>query len=231
MIGVIDIGNTNIHCALFESLEIKETKIINNILKIKDFFSEVNEIMMISVDLEREKIVRDILNIPIIDFPKTLIELDYQSDVGCDRLANGISAKESHGLPAIVVDCGSAITVDLFLEPSLPNGKYTAQFGGGAILPGLDWYFLSLSKGKALPSMEPALQNTIGKSTTGCLKLGAYGAFVGGIGEILTLFNYQNKNLIFTGGDGRRFLKFFKADYDPVLTLKGGIIAYHKISS
>ena len=229
MIGIINIGNTNNQCAIFEDFTLKKEEKIENPLRIKEFFRGVHEFVIISVAQEREKLIREIIEIPIILFPLDLIEMDYESCAGADRLANGIAAKEISGLPVIVVDCGSAITIDLFTEPKESNSKFLIHFSGGAILPGLHWYFSSLSKGKALPKVTSELQKTIGKSTSGCIKFGAYGALVGGIKELLNLLNYQDKKLIFTGGDGETFRKFFdNADYDPFLTIKGGIIAYHK---
>ncbi|TEU00057.1 MAG: type III pantothenate kinase [Candidatus Stahlbacteria bacterium] len=229
MIGVINIGNTNNQCAIFDKLTLKKEEKIDNPFRIKDFFKEVNEIMMISVVPNREKLIRGIIEIPIIDFPNYLFEMDYESHAGCDRLSNGLAAKELTGLPAIVVDCGSAITVDLFSEPRKSNTELIIRFDGGAILPGLFWYFSTLDKGEALPEITPELQNTIGKSTSECIKFGAYGALVGGIKEVLNKLDYENKNLIFTGGDGEIFRQFFEDGYyEPFLTIKGGVIAYHK---
>ncbi len=228
MTGVINIGNTNNQCAVFDDFTLRKEEKIDDPIKIKEFFKSVREIIMISVAPGREEKIRDIIEIPIITFPKDIAEMAYESDAGADRLANGLAAMESQGLPVIVVDCGSAITIDLFTEPSAPNSKSQIRFEGGAILPGLNWYFSSLHKGRALPKIIPELQNFIGKSTSGCIKLGAYGALVGGIKEILTLLDYQDKKLIFTGGDGKIFKGFFDGDYDPFLTIKGGIIAYHK---
>ena len=54
-------------------------------------------------------------------------------------------------------------------------------------------------------------------------------AYRGGIEKILYELDYNNKKLLFTGGDGKIFKKFFiNTVYEPYLTIKGGIIAYHK---
>ena len=229
MIGVINIGNTNNQCAIFDRFDLKKEEKIDNPFKIRKFFKDVAKILMISVVPNREELIRDIIQIPIVEFPDELIDIDYKSQAGQDRLANGLAAKEITGLPVIIVDCGSAITVDLFTEPRKSKNKYIVRFEGGAILPGLYWYFSSLDKGESLPQIKPRLQRKIGKTTSGCLKFGAYGALVGGIEKILYKLDYKNKELIFTGGDGRIFMKYFTgAVYEPYLTIKGGIIAYHK---
>lgn len=231
MIGVINIGNTNNQCAIFDRFHLKKEEKIDNPFEIKEFFKDVDNILMISVVPNREELIRDIVQIPIINFPRELIDLDYKSHAGQDRLANGLAAKEITGLPVVVVDCGSAITIDLFIEPRKLKNKYIVRFEGGAILPGLYWYFSSLDKGESLPRIQPRLQRKIGKTTSGCLKFGAYGALVGGIKKILNELNYNSKRLIFTGGDGKIFIKYFTdAVYEPYLTIKGGIIAYHEKS-
>jgi type III pantothenate kinase len=229
MIGVINIGNTNNQCAIFDRFHLKKEEKIDNPFEIKEFFKDVDSILMISVVPNREELIRDIIQIPIIEFPDELIDLDYKSQAGQDRLANGLAAKEIIGLPVIVVDCGSAITIDLFTEPRKLKDGYIVRFEGGAILPGLYWYFSSLDKGESLPQIKPRLQKKIGKTTSGCLKFGAYGALVGGIEKILHKLDYNNKKLIFTGGDGKIFMKYFKdAVYESYLTIKGGIIAYYE---
>ena len=229
MIGVINIGNTNNQCAVFDRFHLKKEEKIDNPFKIKEFFKDVAKILMISVVPNREELIKDIIEIPIINFPSELIDIDYKSHAGHDRLANGLAAKEVTGLPVIVVDCGSAITVDLFTEPKKLKDEYIVRFEGGAILPGLHWYFSSLNKGESLPQIKPRLQKEIGKTTSGCLKFGAYGALLGGIEKILYELDYNNKRLIFTGGDGKIFMKYFTDTvYEPYLTIKGGIIAYHK---
>ncbi|MEA1912537.1 MAG: type III pantothenate kinase [candidate division WOR-3 bacterium] len=227
MIGVIDIGNTNIHCGLFINKSLKRESKIDDPLGIKEFFKGAREILSISVVPEKEKLIHDLTNMEMVPFPRELIQLNYDSEPGADRLANGLSAMEDVGLPVIVVDSGSAITIDDFSKPSMKG--YLVKFNGGAILPGLKWFFSSLSRGKTLPKVGLELKDTPGRSTEGCIKFGGYGALVGGIKEILNLMDYKNKKLIFTGGDGSKFSKYFNADYDPFLTLKGGIIAYHHI--
>ena len=49
------------------------------------------------------------------------------STIGADRLANAVAALD-HGTPALVLDCGSAVTIELVDE--------NLRFLGGAIAPG-----------------------------------------------------------------------------------------------
>ncbi len=227
MIGIIDIGNSTYHCGLFKGNSLFKEKRTIIPSDLKEIFSETEKILCISVVPSKKKTIEEIITPKMISFPSKLIESDYKSKPGEDRLANGLGVKDI--LPAIVVDCGSTITIDAYSITRKPG--FLVKFNGGAIMPGLIPFFSSVSNaGSQLPSIKPELLDKIGKSTEECIKLGAYGSLVGGIKEILDRLDYKNKKLIFTGGDGAVFSKYFKAKYDPRLTLKGGLVAYNKIS-
>lgn len=230
MVGVIDIGNSTYHCGIFEKNSLKDERRTDETSEVKDFFSEIEQILCISVNPSRKKLIEEIMDSEILPFPSNLVQSDYDSKPGEDRLANGLGVQQQLGLPAVVIDCGSTITVDLYSDST--DKKFLLKFEGGAIMPGLNPYFSSMSKaGYLLPSIEPELQNSLGKSTEECIKLGAFGSLVGGIKEILHILEYKDRNLIFTGGDGEIFSEYFLSKYDPTLTLKGGIVAYNEISS
>jgi len=229
MTGIIDIGNTNFHCGRFEDNLLKEEKMTDEITKVEKFFSGDDQILCISVVPSKKKSIEEIIGNHIISFPSRLVQLDYRSTPGEDRLANGLAVKEFFGLPAIVVDCGSTITIDSYSKPT--DSGFLVKFEGGAIMPGLLPYFSSVSSaGDLLPSVKPGFLKKSGKSTEECVKLGAFGSLVGGIKEILGILEYRNKHLIFTGGDGETFSQYFNVRYDESLTLKGGLIAYNEIS-
>lgn len=229
MIGVVDIGNSTYHCGIFEDNFLKKDIRTVEITEVNKFFSGIKKILCISVVPARKKMLEETSLFDIISFPTNLVQLNYKSNPGEDRLANGLGAKSEIGFPAVVVDCGSAITIDLFNNPTDSNSL--VKFEGGAIMTGLTPYFSSISTaGAQLPTIAPKLYNKIGKNTDECLRLGAFGSLVGGIKEILQILDYKKRKLIFTGGDGKIFSKYFKAEYDPVLTLKGGLSAYNEIS-
>jgi len=58
------------------------------------------------------------------------IRYDNPHEVGADRIVNGIAAFEAHGGPIVVVDFGTATTIDVISE----DGAYL----GGAIAPGVE---------------------------------------------------------------------------------------------
>ena len=230
MIGVIDIGNTNYHCGIFENNSLAGEKRTDKTAEVKNFFSKAEQILCVSVVPPKKKLIEEVLTSDIVSFPSNLVQLDYESKPGEDRLANGLGAKEVTGLPAVVVDCGSTITIDSYSESTDPT--FLVKFEGGAILPGLTPYFSSVTNaGKLLPGIEPGFLGKPGKNTEECIKLGAYGSLVGGIKEVLQILDCKNKNLIFTGGDGKIFSEYFKSEYDSGLTLKGGLIAYNELFS
>mgnify|MGYP002683430812 CR=1 FL=1 len=54
---------------------------------------------------------------------------DYPREIGADRIANSVAAKEIYGCPAIVRDFGTATTFDILSK----EGEYI----GGVIAPGI----------------------------------------------------------------------------------------------
>jgi pantothenate kinase type III len=229
MIGILNIGNTNFHCGKFENGSLKKEKRTAKAQEVKKFFSGMEQILCISVVPAKKKLIEDMLDSRVVSFPGRLLEVDYRSKPGEDRLANGLGIRAVSGLPAIVVDCGSTITIDSYSEPS--DSNFLVKFEGGAIMPGLVTFFSCMSStGALLPSIEPGFWESPGKNTEECIKLGAFGSLVGGIKEILRILNYKDKHLMFTGGNGKLLSEYFDAKYDSSLTLKGGLIAYNEIS-
>jgi len=88
------------------------------------------------------------------------ILLDDPSEAGADRLANAVGVKMRFGAPAIVVDFGTATTIDVIDQ----NGAYR----GGIISPGLQTSAAALfSHAARLSAIELTVpHNVIGSSTT-----------------------------------------------------------------
>ena len=96
------------------------------------------------------------------------MEVRYEppSDVGPDRLANAVATREKYGGPAIIVDFGTATTIDAIAE----NGDYL----GGAIMPGveisLQTLFVRAARLQRVEFFPPT--RAIGKSTAESLRSG-----------------------------------------------------------
>ncbi len=139
------------------------------------------------------------------------------SEIGADRVANVLGVIDETR-DAIIVDAGTAITIDV-----LRSGSYE----GGAILPGLMTAAYSLfEKAAKLPQVDlyPST-DLVGKDTAENIRLGivkgtAY-AINGLVKDILTI--YDNTPLIYlTGGHGGILGKFVKHDKFLLdLTLRG----------
>jgi len=161
------------------------------------------------------------------DFP---IEnrLARPEQVGTDRLAAAVAANRlrATGQPAIIIDAGTAITVDVVSE----SGAYV----GGAILPGLAMAARALAEQTdALPLIDfdpsdpppPIGDDTISAMQSG-LFWGTSGAIKKLIDEIIAKLTAPPL-LLATGGDSTRLLyeAGVAATYEPDLTLAGIAIA------
>jgi type III pantothenate kinase len=121
----------------------------------------------------------------VIDDPGQLplrVPLDRPDHVGIDRLFDAVAANSRRpaGSPAVVVDAGSAVTVDYLDE--------TGAFAGGAILPGLRLMAKALHDYTALlplvevPRRVPAWPGT---ATAPAVEAGIFWAVVGGVRALL----------------------------------------------
>jgi type III pantothenate kinase len=130
------------------------------------------------------------------------IRVEEPARVGIDRLLAAFAANRLRppDRPAIIVDLGTAITVDL-LDP---NGA----FAGGAILPGLGMSARALAEQTdALPHVELADVHQppapLGKSTVSAIESGLYWGAVGAIRELIGRLSAgltSKPELFITGG-------------------------------
>jgi len=94
------------------------------------------------------------------------IHVERPGEVGPDRLVNGYAAARLYGQPVVVVDCGTATTVDAV--------DASGAFVGGAIAPGLMMGLDGLAARTArLPPVEPRLPDrAIGRDTAAAIIAG-----------------------------------------------------------
>ncbi len=157
------------------------------------------------------------------------VELPRPDMVGIDRLAAALAAREARepGRPAVVIDVGTAITVD-YLDAS-------GAFCGGAILPGLAMSaralhqftdLLPLIEMQELGSPPPPL----GTSTTAAMRAGLFWGAVGGIKELaarLAAGTPSPPQVFLTGGAAANVAALVAPDaqHVPHLTLAGIALA------
>jgi type III pantothenate kinase len=102
---------------------------------------------------------------------------EQPSEVGADRIVNGVAAYEqfgrSHQRPIVVVDFGTATTFDAITA----KGEYL----GGAICPGVqisaDALFQRAARLPRIDVRKPA--QTIGRTTIGAMESGLFYGYVG----------------------------------------------------
>lgn len=139
---------------------------------------------------------------------KTGLKIKYRNpaEVGADRVACAIAAAQRHpGRDVIVVDCGTATT----LEVVTSGGDYL----GGAILPGVGISAEMLSSRTAkLPRVEIARpESVLGRTSAESIQSGIYHGHVGAIRNVISAlvvecFNSVRPQVIGTGGFARMFV-------------------------
>jgi type III pantothenate kinase len=130
--------------------------------------------------------------------------------LGVDRWAVLLGARELSTAPLCVVDCGSAVTVDV-LERS-------GQHLGGFIIPGLKLQQALLHQGTAAINTAGAadIDDEWGRDTASCLELGSVAAVAGLIEHCLRRLTErmcEPVDLFITGGDAQRVLTML--DFTP----------------
>jgi type III pantothenate kinase len=148
------------------------------------------------------------------------IKMSDPTQVGADRIVNGLAAREVYGNHSLVVDFGTATTFDYINK----QGAYE----GGVIAPGLHTSLESLVRNTAkLPRIDLVWpQKIIGKNTVHAMQSGAlvgYVCLVDGIIDYIQEEVGQLDHIVATGGLGRVITDHSKriASYNPNLTLIG----------
>jgi type III pantothenate kinase len=140
----------------------------------------------------------------VLDSPRELplaVRVDEPAKVGIDRLLNAVAVntRRASGAAAVIVDAGSAVTVDLV--------DHDGAFRGGAILPGLRLMARALHDYTALlPVVDvDRVEVPPGTSTTQAVRAGISHAVLGGIERIIAAYREQTPaglRVFVTGGDG-----------------------------
>ena len=241
MLLSVDIGNTNITLGIFEKENLVNTfrlasdKELSQIeyevlLKtlLKDF--EIKSCVIGSVVEELSQIlklacdnvlgIRSLLVNPSDDYGMKIC-LKNPKEIGADRIANAIGAKNKYSLPAIVVDIGTATTFDIVSKEG--------DFLGGVIMPGLNLQFKALNMNTSkLPRINAGIsEKAIGDSTENALLSGIMrgsACAIEGLINQCELELGEKATIIATGGHSRLVSEYMirRFDYiDPALTLEG----------
>ncbi len=169
-----------------------------------------------------------------VPFP---VRVAQPGEVGPDRLVNAYAAAHLYGTPVVVVDCGTATTLDAVDQ--------AGAFIGGAIAPGLVLGLEALAARTArLPRVEPRLPDgPIGRDTASAIRVGAVLGHRAMIEGLLARMRRElaagagisphDVRVVLTGGLAAlawaRTIEGVDA-IDPELTLRGLVLFHRAIS-
>ena len=171
------------------------------------------------------------LNVPTVILgpgTRTGMPILYEDpkEVGPDRIANAVAAYDLYGGPSIVVDFGTATTLDAVSA----KGEYL----GGAIFPGIEVSMDALF-GRAAGLRKVELvppRNVIGKSTVESIQSGAIHGFTGQVDHLVRCFVHElgECSVVATGGLASLIspLSTTIQHQEPWLTLYGLRIVYER---
>ncbi|RLD18406.1 MAG: hypothetical protein DRI36_01545, partial [Caldiserica bacterium] len=190
-IFLIDIGNTSTHIGVLEDGRIiKDFRIkTRKILKRKIDFA-----VLCSVSPKTTKKWIEYFKKRKIDFiefkPENYpFKVNYSlKQIGSDRLANCLGVYGYYRFPAIIVDSGTATTVELVDR----NGTYL----GGAIFPGIEISKeIIIQKAEKIKNVEfKECKSFIGKNTEEALFSGIIAETVGGVEFLIKRYKKILKN-------------------------------------
>jgi type III pantothenate kinase len=148
------------------------------------------------------------------------IRYDDPREVGPDRIANAVAARERYGAPCIVVDFGTSTNFDVVS----PAGEYE----GGVLAPGIEISMDALSARAArLFRVDfSAPSAVIGKTTAAALQSGLVYGFTGQVDEIVRRIRVElgaEARAVATGGLADLIAPHSNTieTVDPFLTLEG----------
>jgi len=250
MLLVIDVGNTHTVIGIFEGEEIRgHWRISTDFKKTEDEFAMLCKNLLAEQALNYTHIKAVVIScvVPpliwiLLQMSKTYfkvepiivnsginlnikIKTDYPDELGADRIVNAVAAYNIYGVPAIIIDYGTATTFCALDEHK--------NYIGGAIAPGIELSSNALfEKTAKLPEVELIEpKNAIGKNTIQAMQSGVYLGHIGLTRELVKRFKKElrgNPKVIATGGlaelIGRSCPIIDKVD--PLLTLRGLKIIY-----
>jgi len=126
------------------------------------------------------------------------IRYDDPREVGPDRIANAVAARDRHGVPAVVVDFGTSTNFDVV--------NAAGEFAGGVLAPGveisMDALFARAARLPRVPFVAP--ERVISQTTVAALQSGLVYGFAGQVdaivGRIKDELDVEGVPVVATGG-------------------------------
>jgi type III pantothenate kinase len=156
------------------------------------------------------------------------IRYDDPREVGADRIANAVAARERHGAPAVVVDFGTSTNFDVV--------NAAGEFAGGVLAPGIEISMDALfARAARLPKVPfEAPERVISQTTVAALQSGLVYGFAGQVDAIVDRIRDElgatEAPVIATGGLADLIAPHSKTvtAVDQELTLQGLRIVWHR---
>jgi type III pantothenate kinase len=156
------------------------------------------------------------------------IRYDDPREVGADRIANAVAARELHGAPAVVVDFGTSTNFDVV--------SAAGEFAGGVLAPGvevsMDALFARAARLPRVPFAAP--ERVISQTTVAALQSGLVYGFAGQVDAIVDRIREElgapGAPVIATGGLSELIAPHSRTitAVDQELTLQGLRLVWHR---
>jgi type III pantothenate kinase len=242
MVAVFDIGNTNIHAGVYKGHILKRKWVfpakkklpltqIRGILSYK----RLEGIAVASVVPRLTKQIRSLgkqygIATKVVSSRMDCglsFKYDDPATLGADRIAAVAGALTRYRRDVIVVDAGTAITIDVALS--------TEDYLGGLICPGMHILAeLMHRKTSLLPRVEVRkTKKLVGQSTEECIQSGIFNGTMymlsGLIREIKRRYG-RDFFCVSTGGSGELVSRYVEEiqEYDSDLCMYGALIIYYR---
>jgi type III pantothenate kinase len=242
MVAVFGIGNTNLRIGLYTGNRLLRKLTYRSAKKLP--IGSVRKIA-VSDDLEGAAIVsvvpqltkqlvkvcREFKVKAILVSSRSKCGLKYRyrnpGELGADRIAAVVGALSRYKRDVIVVDAGTAITIDI--------ARRGGDHLGGLICPGMHMLSESMHRGTAqLPKIRVARpRNLVGRSTEECVRSGVFNGTMAMLRGLLRDINEQIRGdfyCVATGGWGNIITRHIDEieEYDEDLCMYGALNIYYR---
>jgi type III pantothenate kinase len=251
MLLVIDVGNTNTVLGLMDGVEVKAQVRMTTRPRTTDevgiFMIQALQHRGIALEQLEGAIICSVVPTVVYELQKACarylgldalivgrnlrtkikVRTDNPREVGADRIVNAVAALERFGGPVIIVDFGTATTVDCVNA----DGEYI----GGAIAPGFRVSEEALvSKTAKLPRVEVIRpERAIGRNTVSAIQSGLYFGYVGLVDALARRCRAElggDPRVVATGGLASMLAQDSEViqTVDPHLTLRGLALLFER---
>jgi pantothenate kinase type III len=205
---LIDIGNTRIKWQYRDD----ETILNSDSMMVEDFmginFSDLQSVKKVLISNVNHAVVLDKIKDSIAIFDCPIVEAKSQSNhvlindysdtitLGVDRWLTAIGAWKKHQKPLLVINAGTAITIDLIDLDS----QEKPHFKGGMILPGVAISLAILNDSTSLIDVEIGATKYPSVNTTDAVTTGIFTSIQGAVNLVCKKLP-ATLPILLTGGD------------------------------